>query len=384
MSPEDYGVYSYVQSILSALLLFNGFGVLVGMLQLCSEEIQGSLKSIGIFKYSTKIGVAADVIMALGLLIAAFVITLPLEGASSLLRLISFLPLAVFIFEVIQVWYRSQSANREYSLNMTINSILLALGTLGGALIFAAEGAFLGYYLAYIISTCVAFFGIRKVVKVKAPVPAPEEKKILVKISITAALNNAVSSLVYLIDVLLIGSLLVSSIAVAEYKVATLIPTALAFIPSTIMVYMVPYFARHRLDKTWCYQKYKTTTVLVLCITVFLVVILILCAEPLITILFGTEYVTVVPVFRLLLIGFFFNGGLRTVAGNILGSQRKYTLNLIVSILMVVVDVVFCVLLIPRYGIMGAAFGNIAAMGLAAIIMNTALIRLLKPKKDKA
>jgi len=377
LSPEDYAVYTYAFSILSVLLLINGLGVATGILQLCSEKEPGSCQSISLFKYSSRIGMQTDCVLAIALLVSALVVSFPLQGVNTLVGLISFLPLVILAFELIQVWYRSQGANREYARNITINSAFLCFFVLGGALLFNSIGAFVGYYLTYLFSALIASVGMRKTIRSKTQPPSPLEKRTLLKISLASAVTDGISALLYQIDIIIIGALVTSTLAVAEYRVATLIPVALLFIPSTIMVYLFPYFARNRLDKKWCLRKYLQATAIVASFSVLITIILILVSKPLIPFVFGEAYESVSGVFSVLMISYAFNGGFRIITGNIICSQRKYLANLCFAIITVLLFIVLCFILIPLYGIEGAAWSTLATMIITAIMSNVYLVKLL-------
>ena len=58
-----------------------------------------------------------------------------------------------------------------------------------------------------------------------------------------------------LLDVTCINHFIGDPAIVATYKVATQIPTALTFIPSSIMVFIFPYFVEHN-DNPHCLKPY--------------------------------------------------------------------------------------------------------------------------------
>ena len=59
---------------------------------------------------------------------------------------------------------------------------------------------------------------------------------------------NALSQLLYLLDLFVIGIVDPQETIIASYKVATVIPTALIFIPNSLVIYIYPYFAEHKDD----------------------------------------------------------------------------------------------------------------------------------------
>lgn len=94
-------------------------------------------------------------------------------------------------------------------------------------------------------------------------------------------------------------------------------------------------------------------------------VLLVVFAPLVIKVLWGSEYVDAVFAFRLLAVCFAFSA-LRTSCTNLLCALRAVKSNLVVSAVSLVVNAALCLLLIPQYGINGAAAAPLAVSVVAA------------------
>ncbi|MBR5316755.1 MAG: polysaccharide biosynthesis C-terminal domain-containing protein, partial [Lachnospiraceae bacterium] len=81
----------------------------------------------------------------------------------------------------------------------------------------------------------------------------------------------------------------------------------------------------------------------------------ILLAESLILFIYGSEYSNVVGLMRILLVAAFLNAGLRYPCANILAAMGKVKYNMAVSLMGVVLQIGINVVMIPRFGGVGAA-----------------------------
>ncbi|MDD3502413.1 MAG: oligosaccharide flippase family protein, partial [Candidatus Cloacimonetes bacterium] len=79
---------------------------------------------------------------------------------------------------------------------------------------------------------------------IKASRLAASEIREFLSFSIISMLSNIFSSLLFLLDVFLIGLLLKDEKLVATYKIATIIPFAMNFLPMTVMIYIYPYLVQ--------------------------------------------------------------------------------------------------------------------------------------------
>ena len=191
-------------------------------------------------------------------------------------------------------------------------------------------------------------------------------------------LNNSASIIMQNIDGLLLGLLLTNSSVVASYKVATYIPTGLAFLPQMLVIYIYPYFASHRNDKEWLREKYKKIVFIFAIINLVITISIVSFSNSLVPLVFGENYSDAVIPLNILMITYFFNATFRNLSGNLLASQRKVKANLLFGIIGILVNVIADILLIPSLGATGAALATFCVVFCVAIISTIYLLKVLK------
>ena len=146
-------------------------------------------------------------------------------------------------------------------------------------------------------------------------------------------MSNALSQILYLLDVYLIGVYIQDSQVIASYKAATLIPSALTFIPLGIITFIYPYFAENNLNYNWLKEKMIVLFKVLAAVNGAISLGLIILAPWIIKLLWGAEYMDSLASFRILAFNYFLSGTFRIPAGNILAMLKNVKVNLIVSVL---------------------------------------------------
>lgn len=374
LTKEEYGIFTYSWNIYSILILANGFGMESAILQICSEKTGDDEFCKKATSYGTKIGLGFNCLLCVGLGVIGFFIPLAYNGANTLIKLLCFLPLCQLLYNLTCIVLRYQRKNSEYSKLTIINTSLLLIGSVVGALLFREKGLIFGYYIAYISSAFIGnrFYCVHLDMKTNALVK--QVKKDLISIGLVSMINNGISELLYLLDVFILGIVASNEAVLASYKVATIIPTAMAFIPLSLMTYTYPYFAEHKDDKSWCLSNYKKILFGFGGFNLVISSILFFGANIFVKILFGSQYIDAVPVFRLLAINYFISGTFRIISGNLLVTQRKLKFNTIVAVLSGIVNVIADYFFIQFWGSIGAALATVLVVAFSSIMNTTYLI----------
>lgn len=276
------------------------------------------------------------------------------------------------------MYLRSTLQNKPFSVLNVANTILFFFGSVIGGLLFNVIGVVLGRYFAYII--CVG--GAIKSIKcethnvLKANELKYAEKKAFLIFAITAMLTNSISSMLYLIDIQLIGSLSKSAEIVASYQTATIIPFALNFIPLAIMTFSYPYFAKNGSNLKWVISSYRSLLRYLAPLNLVISGGLFILAPVIVPAIFGDPYADSVIPFRILVLGYFIAGTFRIPAGNILASVRLIRINLFNAIICGILNIILDILLIPIYGATGAALTTVSIFVISSIISNYQIVRL--------
>lgn len=382
LSKVEYGSYSWAYNIVSIFILFNGLGIQYGIVQFCSEIIESTLKK-EYYKVGLIYGSVIGIIISATLLVYSIFGNLSLPDGRGILISLSFIPLCDFLYNYSLHVLRSNLQNKEYSRATNINSILHSVLMIGGALICGIRGYLLGFYLSYIGVFGYLFFTNRKkIIKVlSTPLKKISEYKEIYKYSLICMCNVAISQLLYILDVFLIGIYISDPNIIASYKASTTIPTAMQFVTSSIILVVYPYFARNKDNIVWVKQNTERLLIGLAFINIPIGVALFAGAGIIVNILYGNQYMDAVPIFRVLAISYIIITMIRIPCGNILAMLRKVKVNLITTIICGSANIVLDIILINKLGSIGAAYATVCVVVLDSIISGTYLFWYLNIKK---
>jgi O-antigen/teichoic acid export membrane protein len=170
------------------------------------------------------------------------------------------------------------------------------------------------------------------------------------------------------IDTVMIGFFL-TGLAAATYNAAWVLSYGVNLLMSAISLLALPVasIAHSRGSKGDLREIYETTTAVALTCTIPLFLVLVTFAHPIIRILYSNRYPDAVVVLRILAIWWLIKP-FGTMAGNIFyGAGRPRTLA-IITLGTVVLNVIANLVLIPRYGIAGAAWASIISFSVGILI----------------
>lgn len=374
----EYGIYSYIQNILSFFLLTSGLGVTSGYLQYGSKHWKEDSR-YSYFKFASLIGLIFNVIIAATICIYALFLAPKENDIPQLLCSMCALPCLNIIFELLQIYNRVERNNKLYSKLTTLNTFLYVTCINIGAAFMGVQGIILFNYIAIAISIAYGIYSFtgKKVKWQDIPQINKKEKKSFMNFSLLTMFSNAASHLTYILDVFLIGIIIKDLNIIASYKTATVIPFALTFIPLSIVVFIYPYFVEHANDQQWVKSNYKKLLLYNGYINLFITIILITFSNLIVKLCFGEEYSDTTTAFIILSAGFFISATFRIPAGNILAALGKVNINLIVTVIAGIIQILLDILLITRIGSVGAAISSFCIFTLTGILNNIFLCKTI-------
>lgn len=381
LTKSEYGVYSYANTLMGFFLLVSGFGMVSGLLQVGSEQKQEE-KRLGLYRFACRFGFVYNLLLAAVILFVALVIPLPIAGSGKILALMCLYPMAMLMRDLKTALLRSQMRNQDFSYANTFSTAAMVLLSCTLALLLRAEGLVLGQYLACILT--ILFIGKKCGIRIsfrKSGVDTATKRDLLGVCSISV-LNDGLSELMYLLDVFILGLAVPDETVIASYKVATTIPTALVFIPLSVITYVYPYFARNRTDKAWLTKNYRRLVLSMGALNLLIGGGLILVAPWLIGLVFGKVYLDSVAPFQILCASYIISGTFRILSGNLLVTQRKLKFNLFVAVLSSATNTVLNVFLIQAWGSIGAALATLITVLLTSVLSTAYLIRTIRAIPD--
>lgn len=382
LTKADYGCFSDALNTYQFFLLASGLGIASGILQMCSEYSDRPDVSQRIYEWSSRFGIKVNILLSLSILAVGLFAPFTIKGSNELLVCFSALPIFTLMYEMAIAKMRGDIKAKEYSYSNIVNMVLYCGFSILGASFIASKGLIFGRYLAYIFTIVFIAFRFHVFPSFKKVTLEDSIKRPLLKVSLISVVNNGLSTLFNLLEVFILGIVISDSTVTASYKVATTIPTALNFVPLAFAVYVYPYFAKHIGDFKWVKKNYYRSLLGLGAINGAIAVVLLIIADPLIIIIFGTQYADCVSLFRILVVGYFIGGTFRVLSGNLLVSQRKLLYNTMVAIIGCLVSIGANVFLIPKYGSLGASYAHICVLTITGVLNTGGMIYFITRKKE--
>ena len=360
LSKSDYGAYTYVLNCYGMLMLLGDLGCCVAVMQFCNENYADPQKFDAYFTYGLKRAMLFSLFTSFLLLVSPLFYPFKTAEAARLTRMLCLMPVLGTASNLLQVNLRIRLENTRFAAVNFFQTFIHYLVILPLSYWFGITGAIFSNYVIQILVLLFSLAVSRKLLHFswRNDVLALREKWNFLKLAVGSQLNNGTSQALMLLDVCLIGVIIGSDEVISSYKVATTIPTALSFIPNAIMTYANPYFARNIQNRSWVRRSYFKLTLG--CAAGNLIITLggILSAFWVIPLIFGRQYEDAVSCFIVLMIGYFFSASFQVLSQNIIYTQRKVRVNIIITFLSGVSNCVLDAVLIFNYGSIGAALAT--------------------------
>ena len=357
LSKGDYGQYTYIMNCYGIITIMADLGCSMAALQSCNESHNSIEKSDAFFVYGYTRGILFSVFTSAIILVSPVFYPFKSSEAANLTQLLFLMPIIKTTYSFATVNLRIRLENGKYALVNVFHSFITYLVIVPLSYYIGIVGAVVSEYIINICAvifcilisrSCLSFHNNKKIVSKK-------EKKDFIKLAVGTQLNTGLDTFLSMLDIFLIGIFVANLEILSSYRVASTIPLALAFIPVTLMVYVVPYFARNKSDIKWVYTYCKKLTLGCAIGNGIITLTLILVSPVIIPLLFGVQYTDSILCFCILMIGYFFSGTFRVPSANIIYTQRKVRVNIVITVATGIVKCIASIFLIYNYGSVGAA-----------------------------
>lgn len=385
LSKEEYGLFSFAFNKVSIIMVFSGFGITSGILQFCSESISLEKKK-QYYKFGLVFGVIANLILCLLLFLYGATGSMEMQGSTEYLFYLVMLPLVAFCYEFGNTVLRTQDHMVEYANSTNINSVVFAAVSILLAVLIGVYGYIIGYYTSYIIAVGYIMWvlfsgqglGIWKSIKIQWL-----DIKPLLSFSIICMLTNSLSNVLGYIDLEMVGQIIPNAEVLAAYKIGSGIPSQATFITAAIVTAVYPNFAKNQGNYPWLKTNISKLLLGLLVINGIVAAVLFFGAELIIQILYGPEYSDAVLMLKISSVGYLLSNTIRIPFGTLLLSMRKVSFNLVVCAISGVLNVILDLLLIPKYGSMGAVFTSVIVILVSGVMSSTRFVMYMKSLKNK-
>lgn len=386
VSKQDYGVLSYMENIYTYVYLFAGLGLNNAVFRYVVLK-ESSADKLGVISFVLSRGFAINIIIvALG-----FVASLLFPFSPEFARAAGLLPIMLlalpfqFSYDTFSYSLRALFRNRPYAVAAIAAIVLVWSGKVVGALLSGLDGAVWAGVLAYAMMALVllAFFVFFVFSGVRSSKTLPGEGRSYFSYGLQFMVTNGLWSMFLQNDLLLIGLLTGDSLAVADYRVAYVVPSAISILSSSVGIFVSPYFIRHERDYAWVWRNYKRVIAGVCCMLGALCFLIAAVCEQFVQIFYGSEYLNVIPLMRLLLVSSFITNGVRYTTANLLSATGKVRSNMVVALVGIAAQIILDLILIPVLGVYGAALASILVYGGMAVAVVLVFVKEYRHKGEE-
>jgi O-antigen/teichoic acid export membrane protein len=377
LSQEDYGVFSFVYSIIAFILPINGLGLNHSLLRFGAVE-KSYLTKYRILSQSFSFGLMVSVIQIVLLVAAAFLIREEMPGTRALLIILAFQLIGMFLIELKKSYARLLHKNNWFAVLETVQVLVYFGLSVFAVLLFGLWG----YALAVMLAPLIAFF-ITRSVKLRFSFRKIARFREHISYGVNIGLGSIASNLLFYTDIILLGILVTDPNEIALYKTASIIPLRLIFIPVAFLSIYYVDLARHYRDKKEIMTVIRHYLISMGPLALLMFGLLYFFGEPILELLFGFDYKASKSFFMIFVWVIPASFFLRALFGNVLAALGKSGWNARVSWLILILNIPLNYWAIKSYGTIGAAYvtvGLIAFSGLLfALLFLIYLLGLKKP-----
>lgn len=364
LGPESYGVYSYVLSVVTLVSVIGNLG-LQNLVKKDLVELPN--KRDEILGTSFTLGMIASSITFLALI----VIVIKTSSNLTVITLFLLLGAKLFInpFSIIDIWFRTQ-VKSVYAVKATILTAMLYSFIKAIAIYYESPLNIFGYIFLAELST-LTIFQIYFYGKVYGSIKSWSTSVTTAKWFLSRSwplIASAFASVIYLrIDQIMIGNM-IGETAVGTYAIASQISSALYFVPQVLAISMYPILIKARKTNQAEYRDHFQFFYDLNSISAYIISLSIsLFAYNVVSILFGAEFedsakVLVIHSWSCI---FVFSGIART---QFLIAEDLLKFGLVCNLLGASSNICLNAVLIPIYGVNGAALGTLISYAVATFL----------------
>lgn len=358
LGPVDQGKYSLVTLLPMMLMMFISTGINTSTIYFVSKN-KFLLETV--LKTNILVGITLSLFaIFVGALVVVFFSDALFEGVEiSLLYLILLSIPFIFLKEFLQTIFHGLQDFKNYNTLMIVNQFAI-LGFISLFIIvlnYGLTGAIIGYVLGNITTVFVILYLLLK--KKQLRLSSGEFSRPYLNESVNygfkAYVSNLATFLNYRLDIFIMGYFL-SPAAVGIYTVAVNVGERITMVSTAISSVLFPKIASEDTEAA----RNRLSSIVsrnVLLISIIASFAILLVSDFVIELFFGSEYMQSSDVLKIILLGIIFLSVEKIFSNDIAGRGRP-EINMYTSIFNVIMNVGLNILLIPRFGIMGAAYAT--------------------------
>jgi O-antigen/teichoic acid export membrane protein len=382
MGAEDLGYYRMISTIFGIAMLFATMGIPVAIIKYVSEfnndnEIKEEIVSAGLIA-SFFLGILSFAIVYLSANVVAHFFEMP--ELSSMLKILSF----VFPFSIINSMLigfingiREMNKNAYVSIfqgtSLLILSIILVFN-------YGIDGAVWSIVLSSILTTLL-ILSLQRISSLSFQKLVSNSIQII-NFGSKTVISNAVNLINYNADILMIGYFMAST-DVGVYSVAVMFAKVIWLFPDSVQKITLPLISEYHAKNKQDYIKIVVDKCMKysFLFLIFSSTFLFFFGAEIVDAIFGIEFEQAYFPLIILLIGTTIYGTTKSV-GSIFASVGKVNLVYKIPLVSAIINIILNFVLIPSYGINGAAFATSFSLVISMCLMLYFMKSILNIKFD--
>lgn len=372
---SEFGIISIVASVFFIFLAFNGLGSNQSLLRFGSiNQTVENRRELSIYLFRR--GFFYQLIISVLFLLCSVFYISKYEDIFLIFLLFTVRLIGYYFLSHIQAELRISGDNRGFAMVGNVVNIAGLILLLVLSFCFGLHG----YLIAVAFTPFLVFFWYRPEHFKSLTGVFDFRKKELWNFGLHAAGTALLSDALFSTDILLL-SFFLDEHAVAIYKVGLLIPFNITFLAASFMQSDYPVLAKNGDDKTFLKQYIFNYYKLFIPISVVIFVFGYFFKIHIISIFFSEKYLNSQMVFLVFLAAFALNMLLRNLYGNLLSAVGMMKLNTMIAVLTLILLVVFSLVFVEKYGIMGMAISLSLSMLIGGALLAFAFYNYWKDLK---
>lgn len=362
--PEnEFGTISIVASVFAIFVPFSGFGSQQSLLRFGSMS-DDVLEKEKLSTYLFKQGFIYQLLLSgLFIFVSLFFVN-KYEDIFYIFLLFTIRLIGFYFLNHIQSQFRIFGNNRGFA---RITNIVNLSGVVL-LLVLSYYFGLKGYLIAIAITPFIAFLWFKKEDLNSVVENFNFSKKEIWNYGLHAAGTALLSDTLFSADVLML-SFLMNETAVANYKVAILIPANITFVALTFMQSDFPVLAKNYRNRNFLTSYITNYYKIFIPISLLIFLVGFTFKTEILYLFFSERYADNSWVFVILLAGFSLNMLFRNLYGNLLSAVGMMKMNTAISILTLVMLVLFSFVFVKKFGIEGMAFSLTLSMFIGGFLL---------------
>ena len=374
--PEsEFGTMSIVASVYAIFAPFSGFGSHQSLLRFGSLNDDVSEKR-SLANFLMLKGFGYQILLSVLFLFVSIFYVSRYEDIFYIFLFFAARLIGFYFFNYIQSELRIFGNNREFA---RVNNVVNILGVIL-LLILSYFFGLKGYLIAIALTPFISLFWFKKENLKSFTENFSFNKKEIWNYGLHASGTALLSDALFSADVLLL-SFLMNETAVANYKVAILIPANITFLALTFMQSDFPILAKNYQNRNFLWNYIKNYYKIFIPISALIFLIGFIFKNEILHLFFSEKYAGNSLVFIVLLGAFCLNMLFRNLYGNLLSAVGKMKINTLISALTLLFIFGFSFLFVPNFGVNGMAMSLTLTLFINGLLLMFSFLYYLKNLK---